>query len=55
MDRAARQRAFDEALLDFLSTADPSQSTFELPEPLLEALIELESFEEPDASAEPAS
>ena len=49
MDRATQELALEEALQEFLSTADPSQYTFELPDHILAALIELEA--QPDESS----
>ena len=42
MDRAAQELALEEALQKFLSTADPSQHTFELPDQIVAAMVELE-------------
>jgi hypothetical protein len=49
MDRAARELALEEALQEFLSTADPSQYTFDLPDHIVAAMIELETL--PDESS----
>ena len=42
MDRAAQELALEEALQEFLSTADPSQHTFDLPDQIVAAMVELE-------------
>ncbi len=43
MNRVARELALAEALQEFLSTADPSQHTFELPDHIVAAMVELET------------
>ena len=49
MDRAAQALALEEALQEFLSTADPSQHTFDLPDHIVAVMVELETL--PDESS----
>jgi len=49
MDRGARVLALEEALQEFLSSADPSQHTFDLPDHIVAAMVELET--RPDESS----
>jgi hypothetical protein len=42
VDRAAQELALEEALQEFFSTADPSQHTFDLPDQIVAAMVELE-------------
>jgi hypothetical protein len=41
MNRAVLVLAVEEALQEFLSTADPSQHTFDLPDHIVAAMLEL--------------
>ena len=49
MNRAAKVLALEEALQEFFSTADPSQHTFDLPDHVVAAMVELETL--PDESS----
>jgi hypothetical protein len=49
MDGAAQELALEEALQRFLSTTDPSQHTFDLPDQIVAAMVELETL--PDESS----
>jgi hypothetical protein len=49
MDRGAQELALQRALQEFLSTADPSQHTFDLPDHIVAAMVELEAL--PDESS----
>jgi hypothetical protein len=42
MDRAAQELALEEALQEPLSSADPFQYTFDLPDQIVAAIVELE-------------
>jgi hypothetical protein len=54
VDRAARELALEKALQEFLSTADPLQYTFELPDHIVAAMVELEAVpDEPPNTDEP--
>jgi hypothetical protein len=50
MDRAAKRLALTEALQEFLASADPAHHTFDLPDHIVAAMIELE-----DLSDEPSN
>ena len=49
MNRAALELALEDALQEFLSTADPSQHTSDLPDHIVAAMVELETL--PDESS----
>ena len=42
MDQAAKVLALTEALQEFLTSADPARDTFDLPDHIVAAMIELE-------------
>jgi len=52
MNRAALVLALEEALQEFLSTADPSQHTFDLPDHVVAAMVELESLPDESSNAD---
>jgi hypothetical protein len=56
MGRATQELALERVLRDFISTLDPSQHTFELPDDVLVAMVELESLhDDSSGSAEPTA
>jgi hypothetical protein len=46
MDRAEQERALWDAVEEFLAGADPSQHTFDLPDQIVAAIVELEASAE---------
>ena len=47
--------ALEEALQEFLSTADPSQHTFDLPDHIVAAMVELETLPDESSNADEPS
>ena len=52
MKRAALVLALEEALQEFLSTADPSQHTFDLPDHIVAAMVELETLSDESSNTD---
>jgi hypothetical protein len=52
MNRAARVLALEEALQEFLSTADPSQHTFDLPDHIVAVMVELETLSDESSNTD---
>ena len=52
MNRAALELALEDALQEFLSTADPFQHTSDLPEHIVTAIVELETLSDESSNTD---